>query len=75
MAGFWAESDDALAHDGDYTYYDTIVAMPDMATSGMVEEHDVELVNAVFANKPLWVIARLEVDDATKYLLPDPLTL
>ena len=60
---------------GDFYYVDTIVDDPSTAPFGPVLSRDNMLVDPRFTNKPLWVMARLEVDEATKYGRQDPRTV
>ena len=62
IAGAWAETT-VLGTQGSFRYLDTIEGATgtQMGTSGNQSEEDEEVVNAFFANKTVWVMARLEV--------------
>ena len=66
VAMAWDDSESGMV-EGDFRYIDTIVADPDAAILGPVLARDNPLMDTGFSDKPLWVMARLEVDEANKY--------
>ena len=65
----WEDSESGMV-EGDFRYIDTVVADPDAAILGPVLARDNPLMDTDFSNQPLWVMARLEVDEANKYGQP-----
>ena len=61
-AGGWAERT-TLGTQGDFQYIDTTEGATgtQMSTSGNQSEEDESIINSSFANKTVWVMARLEV--------------
>ena len=61
-AGGWAERT-TLGTQGSFQYIDTLesASAAQMAVSGAQSEEDETVVNSFFANKTVWVMARLEV--------------
>ena len=61
-AGEWPETQTVETMDN-FEYLDRVIADPDMVTSGMVTLLDQMLEQIGWAGRPLWVMARLEVED------------